>query len=111
VVANLPDDDIPQEILATIRREDDKGIVARESAGYVPWEMNEGQPTQCRLSVNAYHKMLKEGVSQDVDNSDDEGINNIENQWNDEILTLSDVSPGTVEDSPRGTRLYSSVIL
>jgi hypothetical protein len=111
VMANLPDDDIPQEILATIRREDDEGIVTRESAGYVPHETTEGQPAQCGLRVNAYHKMSTEGVSQDVDDSDDEGINNIENQWNDEITTSSDVSPETVEDSPGGTKLYSSVIL
>ncbi|KAB5588370.1 ATP-dependent DNA helicase pif1 [Ceratobasidium theobromae] len=41
-MANLPDDDIPQEILTTIREEQDEGIVARESAGYVPDHQDEG---------------------------------------------------------------------
>ena len=33
---NLPEDDVPVEIMANIRQSTDTGIVEQESAGYVP---------------------------------------------------------------------------
>jgi hypothetical protein len=35
-LADLPDDGVPEVIMATVRREDDEDVVARESEGYVP---------------------------------------------------------------------------
>lgn len=39
-LALLPEDDIPEEILVTMRQVSDIGVVARESAGYVPPEVD-----------------------------------------------------------------------
>ncbi|PCH40663.1 hypothetical protein WOLCODRAFT_168087 [Wolfiporia cocos MD-104 SS10] len=43
-VAQLPEDDVPEEIMGTLRQETDVGLIDRESAGYVPEvEVNEGE--------------------------------------------------------------------
>ncbi|KAG8700858.1 hypothetical protein FRC09_005711 [Ceratobasidium sp. 395] len=39
---SLPTDDVPDEIYAVVRQDTDEGIVARESAGYVPPDLNNG---------------------------------------------------------------------
>lgn len=38
----LPEDDVPEEIMNIIRQSDDVGIIEQESAGYVPQDDNEG---------------------------------------------------------------------
>jgi hypothetical protein len=39
---DLPDDAVPEEILTTIRREEDEATIVRESAGYVPQDLVDG---------------------------------------------------------------------
>ena len=38
----LPEDNVPEEIMSIIRQSDDVGMVEQESAGYVPQDDNEG---------------------------------------------------------------------
>lgn len=42
ILATLPEDEVPDEIIATIQREYDEAVIVQESAGYVP-EEREGE--------------------------------------------------------------------
>lgn len=43
-IALLPEDDIPDEVLAVVRQSEDVGIVDQESDGYVPLDDDEAIP-------------------------------------------------------------------
>jgi hypothetical protein len=46
-VLSLPENEVPEEILATVRLEDDEGIIEEEESGYVPKDTSAGSTYQC----------------------------------------------------------------
>ncbi len=43
VLKTLPEDDVPEEVLAIVRQEDSPGLAVREAAGYVPDEDSDSE--------------------------------------------------------------------